>query len=150
MESRDQIIVVFQIGYSKAYGRRREGQIISAFINDMECQMNEESGKYLTSVVDRKTRGFCWFLYEAFLEMDDIIKISVKTSVAGAGVDEGRTIERLYYVEEGAPVREVNIPNVGMRGYPLIKGRVLEMGSVSEKDKRKLEVDSFLKEGFWF
>ncbi len=142
------IRVVFQIGYSKAYGRRREGQIISAFINDMECQMSEDTGKYLTSIVDRKTRGFCWFLYEAFLEPCDIIKLSVKTSVAGAGVDEGRTFESIYYAEETAEVRDVVIPNVGMRGYPLIKGRVLEMGSVSEKDKRKIDIDSFLKEGF--
>jgi hypothetical protein len=142
------IRVVFQIGYTKAYGRRREGQIVTAHINDMECQMAEEDGKYLTSIVDRKTRGFCWFLYEAFLELDDIVKISVKTSVAGAGVDEGRTFESLYYVEEEAPVREVMIPGVGLRGYPLIKGRVLEMGSVSEKDKRKISIDSFLKEKF--
>ena len=140
--------VVFQIGYTKAYGRRREGQIISAFINDMECQMSEDEGKYLTSIVDRKTRGFCWFLYEAFLEPDDVVKISVKTSVAGAGVDEGRTFESLYYVEEEAQVREILLPGVGMKGYPLIKGRILEMGSVSEKDKRKIGIDSFLKEGF--
>ena len=142
------IRVVFQIGYTKAYGRRREGQIVSAYINDMECQMSEDTGKYLTSIVDRKTRGFCWFLYEAFMEPSDIVKLSVKTSVSGAGVDEGRTFESLYYVEEDTEVREVVIPNVGMKGYPLIKGRILEMGSVSEKDKRKIDVDSFLKEGF--
>lgn len=142
------IRVVFQIGYTKAYGRRREGQIISACVNDLECQMSEDNGKYLTSIVERKTRGYCWFMYEAFLEVDDIVKISVKTSVAGAGVDEGKTFETIYYVDPNAPVKEVVIQGVGMRGYPLIKGRILEMGSVSEKDKRRSDVDSFLKGGF--
>jgi hypothetical protein len=37
---------------------------------------------------------------------------------------------------------------VGKRGYPIIKGRILEMGLVSEEDRKESEVQEFMKGGF--
>jgi len=53
----------------------------------------------------------------------------------------------LYYCDPEAPVRDITVRGVGARGYPLIKGRIVEMGSVSQADKRVDEVDQFFEGG---
>ena len=137
--------VVIQIGYQKAWGRRREGQKISAWINDIECTWGEENGKYITPRTDSQ-KGLCWFLWSGEVSEKDIIRIEVKTSISGIGVDEPRTFEALYYATENASVKEIVRYGVGRRGYPLIKGRILEVGSLSEADKREADLDDFLRD----
>lgn len=139
--------VILQIGYSKAFGKRREGQLIHSWIDDYKCEIDKECGKYITTPVDAKNAK-CWFLYEAQVEKTNTIRIECKTSFANMGVDESRTFEMLYYVDENAPVREISLKGVGHPQFPLIKGRVIEIGSVSEKDKRMSELDQFLNKGF--
>lgn len=136
-----------QIGYSKSLGRRKEGQLIRAWINDCECEIDQDCGKYITTPVDGK-RGICWFLYDTHVEKTDTIRIEVKTALTGMGKDEARTFEHLYYLDENAPVREISIKGVGHQHFPLIKGRVIEIGAVSEKDKRMSELDQFMDDGF--
>lgn len=137
--------VVVQIGYTKAMGRRREGQKIQAYLNDMELQF--DGGIYLTSRVDG-SRGFCWYLCELDVEPEDVIRIECMTALAGVGPDPKRTFSSLYYASEDAAVREIEIRGVGKKNYPIIKGRILEMGSVSEEDKQESEINDFMKEGF--
>lgn len=139
--------VILQIGYSKALGRRKEGQLLNAWINDFQCEIDPDCGKYITTPVDGK-RGFSWFLYDSQVEKTDTIRIECKTAFPGMGKDEDRTFELLYYLDENAPVREISIKGVGHSKYPLIKGRVIEIGSVSEKDKRLSDLDQFISEGF--
>lgn len=138
--------VVLQIGYQKSGGRRREGQLVQAWVNDEECSWKDDTGKYLTSRAESSMKGVLWYLWSGEVTSEDIIKISVKTSLAGIGTDEERTFESLYYVDENAPVREIHIPGVGRKKYPLLKGRVVEVGSASEKDKRESEIQEFLAE----
>jgi len=135
--------VVLQIGYLKSMGRRRYGQSVRAFINDAECSWQDDTGKYISSKVDA-SKGVLWYLWSGEAEPEDVIRVEVKTAVMGAGPDEGRTFEALYYVDAGAPIREVVVVGVGHRRYPLLKGRVLEMGSVSESDKREFEISEFM------
>jgi len=141
--------VIVQIGYMKSAGRRKVGQIVKAYLNDNELSWGscDFEGKYLTSRVET-SKGVLWYLCDLDLNEEDTIRMEVKTSLVGVGTDESRTFESLYYVNEEASVREIIIPGVGIKGYPLIKGRILEMGSVSEADKRKSEVDNFLRGGF--
>lgn len=141
--------VVVQIGYMKARGRKRIGQLVKAYVNDEEVSWFSSTfeGKYLTSKVDT-LRGFLWYLCDLDLGASDVLKLEAKTAVLGAGADEQKTFEALYMANEGSPVREIMVPGVGMKGYPLLKGRVQELGSVSEADKRRSEIDIFLKEGF--
>ena len=141
--------VVVQIGYTKARGRKRVGQLVRAYVNDEELSWNSSvfEGKYLTSRTEAQ-RGFLWYLCDLDLNASDVLKLEAKTAMLGAGTDEQKTFEALYMVGEDSPVREIIVPGVGMRGYPLLKGRVREMGSVSEADKRKSEIDNFLREGF--
>lgn len=141
--------VVVQIGFMKSAGRRRVGQLVRAYLNDNEMSWNDTSieGRYLTSKMEA-AKGVLWYLCNMDLNESDTLRMEVKTSVAKVGTDESRTFESLYYVNPDAPVREIIVSGVGVRGYPLIKGRVLEMGSVSEADKRKSDVDEFLRGGF--
>jgi len=76
------------------------------------------------------------------------LKIEVKTFLPGIGIDEEKTFETLYYVDEKAPVRSIEMNNVGMKAYPILKGRVLEISSVSKEDERKADVEEFLNEEF--
>ncbi len=141
--------VVVQIGYMKSSNRRKIGQIVKAYFNDEELSWNDIDyrGKYLTSRSDT-SKGMLWHLCKLDLNNNDIIKLEVKTSIVGAGTDEKRTFESLYWVDRNSEVCEIVVPGVGMKGYPLIKGRISELGSVSEMDKRRSDVDDFLKEGF--
>lgn len=137
--------VLVQVGYSKAAGRRRDGQKIQAFLNDMELQF--EGGMYLTSRFDA-AKGFCWYLCELDVIPKDVIRIECMTAVAGIGPDPKRTFSALYYASEDSPVREIEIRGVGKRNYPIIKGRILEIGSVSEEEKHESAAQAFMKDGF--
>ena len=141
--------VIVQIGYMKTGGRRRVGQLVRAYVNDSEISWGdcEIEGKYLTSRVEA-SKGILWYLCDMDLNEQDTLRMEAKTSIVGVGTDEDRTFESFYYVSEEAPVRELVVSGVGMKGYPLVKGRILEIGSVSEADNRKSEIDEFLRKGF--
>ncbi|HUU86779.1 MAG TPA: hypothetical protein VMX17_03405 [Candidatus Glassbacteria bacterium] len=137
--------ILIQIGFVKS---RKISQSVKAYINDEAVTWADKSGRFLTTQKDRVWKNIIWYMYEADLEKDDVLKIDVNTFITGVGPDEDRTFESLYYVEKTAPVRSVNVSGVGNSSYPLIKGKVLEIGSVSEADKRKAEIEDFLNEGF--
>ena len=127
--------------------RRREGQIIRAWINDEECSWQDGCGKYLTSKMEAM-RGNLWYLWKGDVEVTDIIKILVGTTIAGVGRDENRTFESLYYVHPESVLREIIVSGVGHKKYPLLKGHITEVASVSEHDKRLAEIQEFLEGDF--
>ena len=139
--------VIVQIGFVK---NRKMTQSIKAYLNDEELSWNDgpSAGTYLSSLKDKHYRGMSWFMYELNAQKEDVIRLAVKTYLSGIGLDEENTFESLYYVDEDAPVREFEVPKVGMRGYPLIKGRFLEIDSISEDEKRKADIEEFMNEGF--
>lgn len=139
--------VIIQIGYKQSLGKRKDGQSVKAYVNDMECSWNDKSGKYLTSKSD-SSKGLLWYAWSGDLNTSDVIKIVSKTWLIGIGPDEKRTFESIYYVDESAPLIEVSVPGVGYDKYPLLKGRILEIASVSEDDKRRDDISSFISEGF--
>jgi len=139
--------VIIQIGYRKSMNRRRDGQLIRALINDIECSWKDDCGKYLTSKMD-SAKGILWYLWKGNVDVGDTIRISVATSIIKIGKDEERTFDSLYYVDSDAPLREIIIPGIGYKKYPLIKGHVREMASVSEADKRIAAIDEFLRGDF--
>jgi hypothetical protein len=139
--------VIYQIGFRKSAGNRKgEGQIVSVSINQVDMDIDTSCGKYLTSIVEGRRTGSIWFLRKDKVMAGDVIRMVVKTSVARVGVDEKRTFEAMFYVDEDAPVREVFYPGVGHSGYPILKGRVTELTFHSEDDKRKQDIDLFLDE----
>jgi hypothetical protein len=138
--------IALQIGSRKARGRNREGQLVKATINDLECSWNDGlcEGRWVTSPANGAL-GNRWYLYTREVLEGDIIHVEVKTAMAGLGADERRTFDTLYKVSQAFPVREVCVPNVGVKGIPLIKGRVKEMGSVSKEDERLSEIEALLE-----
>lgn len=141
--------VIVQIGYRKISNHSREGQLVQAWVNDAECSWAtlKEGGRYITSRAE-SSKGVLWYLWQGEVGQEDTVRISVKTSLAKIGTDEKRTFDALYAVREGAAVREIVIPGVGHRGYPLLKGRLVEIASVSEQDKRVAELDDFMEQDF--
>lgn len=137
--------VVIQIGYMKTGGRRKDGQRVCAWINDLECSWSDTSGQYVTSRADA-AKGILWFLWSGEVSVGDLIRIEAKTYVSGAGPDEGRTFTTFYQASEDLPVKEVILNGVGFRGIPLIKGRVIEVSSVSLRDERESVIEDFLSE----
>lgn len=137
--------VLFQIGSVK---NRKQTQLIKAYINDLEVSWNDNSGRFLTTHKDRVMRNTVWYMYDIDLQKEDVLKLAVKTYLNGIGLDEERTFESLYYVDSAAPVRNIEMSGVGLKGYPLLKGKLLEIGSISEEDKRRADIEDFLNEGF--
>lgn len=137
--------VLVQLGFSKAGGRRREGQKLTVLLNDEE--LNFDDGMFLTSRIDM-SKGFCWYLRELDLSPEDVIQINCATACVGLGPDPDRTFSSIYCVDADAPVREIEIRGVGRRGYPIIKGRIIEVASVSERDEKESKIQEFMREGF--
>lgn len=135
--------VVIQIGYSKSLGRKREGQKVQAFVNDVECTWDDKEGKFLTSYADTR-KGVLWYFWDGDLDAGDMVRLKACTTLLKAGPDERRTFESVYVVDGQAPVREITVPGVGKKGYPLLKGRLSVMGSVSEADKREADLAAYL------
>jgi hypothetical protein len=139
--------VVVQIGYQKSRGRNREGQLVSAWVNDVPCSWSDSmnEGKWLTSPA-KGIMGNSWYLWAGDVGENDVIRVEVKTSLTGFGPDERRTFNAFYVVSSSLPVREIVVPGVGMKRFPLIKGRIKEVGSVSAEDERIAAADDFLDE----
>jgi hypothetical protein len=141
--------IAYQIGWKKSSGNKKgEGQIVQFYINDEEMTIEKDYGVYLTSLVETRRTGSVWFLRKDEVLPMDTLKLVVKTSLAGLGIDEKRTFEAIYYVDETAPVRELFFTGVGRGDYPLLKGRFLEITSFSEADKRQENVNNFLDDEF--
>jgi hypothetical protein len=137
--------VIFQIGYCN---NKKLKQSIKAFVNDEAISWAANSGRFLTTQKDRVLRGTTWYMCETDLSKEDILRLEVKTFLSGIGLDEERSFEALYYVNEEAPVRNIECSGVGSKSYPIVKGRILEMASVSEDDKRKSAIEDFMKKDF--
>ncbi len=137
--------VLLQIGYRKAVGFRKEGQLIRTYVDDEECTWGDGEGIYLTPQT-AASKGILWYMWRGEVHSESTIRICVNTSLVKIGPDEDRTFESLYFVEESAPEREVIIPGVGYKNYPLIKGRITEVASVSKTEERVANIDGFLKE----
>lgn len=136
------MILVCQIGYSKAAGGRKAGQRISVFVDDVECTLGSE-GKYLTSFLEGK-KGQLWYFWKDEVRSGAVIRLEVQTGVVGVGQDERRTFDAVYVMDDSVAVQELNVQGVGYKGYPLLKGRFRELGSVSGEDRREAEIDTFL------
>lgn len=141
--------IIVQIGYRKISNHSREGQLVQVWVNDVECSWStlKEGGRYITSKAEA-SKGVLWYLWQGLVGPEDTVRLSVKTSIAKIGTDEKRTFDALYAIREAASVREIVIPGVGHRGYPLLKGRLVEIASVSEQDKRIAELDDFMEQDF--
>jgi len=134
--------VLIQIGYRRVSRWSKEGQLVKAWVNDERCTWDADQGKWLTPFSEATAQG--WFYWQGDLEPEDIIKLEIKTSLAGKGVDERRTLNMLFEVDETVSVKEIAIQGVGKKGYPILKGRVREIANVSKADEREQEIEMLM------
>ena len=145
--------VIFQTGVFRGKKRR---QSVKVFINGEEADRSDnDNGKFLTARTDYQLKGMLWYMNSYDLEDGDQIKLEVETWIlcssrenSSFGKEENLSFEHMYVVDSTADVEEVNMPSVGMKNYPLLKGRISEIYSLTEDDKRKQEIEDFISEGF--
>lgn len=137
--------IAVQVGYIK---NKKKTQIVKAFLNEEELDWNKTEGMFLTTHKDRVYRSMIWYMCSIPVNDSDLIRFSIKTFLPGIGIDEEKTFESLYSFKEEFELESIEISGVGMKRYPLIKGRVEEVGLISEEEKRINEIDDFLNEVF--
>lgn len=137
--------VVFQIGSRR---NAKMNQILEAYVNEEKVNWSSNSGMFLTTQKDRKHKGEIWFMYEADVSEGDIIVLRCKTFISGVGPDESLTFESVYNCREDCEIKSVDMVGVGWKGYPVIKGKISEIASVSEADLRRQNIDDFLNKDF--
>jgi hypothetical protein len=136
--------IVVQIGFRKTV---KEGQLIAVTVNSQEIDRDCYPGKYLNDLAHRHTNS--WYLAELDCKEGDIIVIDVKTGIRQRGQDENRTFRTTFRVDPTMEITTYEVPNVGMWGFPLLKGRVEEISTVSKVDERRNEAEALLDdEGF--
>ena len=140
--------IICQIGYSKSLGRKKEGQKLSAQVNGVDCSWEDRTGRFITPFTSAR-KGTLWYYCELELEQGDTICLKAATALLGGGVDERRTWEAIYVVDENADIQEVEVAGVGAKGYPILKGKLTNLGTVTEADNREADIEAFLEdEGF--
>ena len=134
--------VVVQIGFCR---NMKEGQLVRASVNGEE--VDRVLGKYLTGLAQRHSNS--WYLADLECVDGDIIVIEVSTGIRMKGADETRCFRKTFRVTEKHKIETITIPRVGKYGFPLIKGRVETIASVSQAQERIAEAEAFLDdEGF--
>ncbi len=131
--------IIVQIGFRKNV---KEGQIVAVSLNGNDVDRDAIPGQYLTDMAHRYTN--CWYLGELECVDGDVIVIEAKTGIRQKGPDDKRTFRMSFSVNSKAAVRTVEIPNVGQWGYPLLKGRVEEVSSITKADERRQSAESML------
>jgi hypothetical protein len=144
----ESLLVLVQIGYQKSIGKR-PGQLVKAFIcfrdggeESIEWSSDPEQGSYLTERA--KSREMCWYMAKRSLSDGDAIRFEIFTGRQGLGEDTQLTMKKLYRFDENTPVREFSESYVGFRRFPLVKGRFVEIESVSKRDEMDRELDEMV------
>ena len=137
--------VAFQIGRTS---NRKRTQSIEGWINDLKVEWSDDCGKWLTTIKDKNLYNTMWYMYITELESGDAIKMKVTTFGKGYGKDVELTLESIYVCDEDLEVKEIYMKDVGLKNYPIIKGRVTEVALVTDDDKRKQDIEDELSEGF--
>src|SRR5580704_562473 len=144
----DALFFLCQIGYQKARGKRRPGQLVKAFLcfatggeEEIQWSNDPEKGKYLT---DRSHQQMCWFMARRLISDGDQVRFEIFTGHQGQGEDPTLTLQKVFVFNLDAPVREFIIPHVGFNRFPLIKGRFHEVSSVTKRDDIERELSEMI------
>jgi len=145
--SEQEFIVMLTLGWCRSFSAKHLGQRVQAykiFSDGSEELMTGTSvvGQSLTSPKDRGSKF--WFLAKVPFCNQDKIRLEVFSGYKTKGEDERLTFRKLYIVVADAPIREFSIPNVGYRGVPLLKGRLLEVASLSNEEVKNHAINQIL------
>lgn len=144
---REGYVVLLLIGYQGA-GRKSPGQLINATVvfsdggGEEKVDFNTE-GQYLTDRADIKKRR-CWRMVKRTLSPGDSVRFEVFTAVRGAGEDSQLTGSWIYTLDPSEPIQAIVLPGIGPKGFPLAKGRLVELASTTKRDQLNDEVQQFI------
>ena len=140
--------VLLLIGYQGS-GRKRPGQLVHATVvfanggGEEKVTFNGSDGKYLNDRADAKLRRRCWRVLRRVLSPGDSVRFDVHTGIKGAGEDTTLTGSWIFVLDPTAPVREIRVPDVGPREYPLAKGRLVELASTTKREQLDDEIEQY-------
>jgi len=137
MSEKPEYHILIQVGWQRSKNARSPGTLVKAYLvfesgEEQEVTWGMVEGQWITNLLDRGSKQ--WFLAKVPLHDQDRVRLEVFTGYKGKGGDPKLTFKRLYVLDENSPVREFSVPLVGVRGFPLIKGRLLELSEVSQQD----------------
>ena len=140
-------VVLVTVGH-QAGTRKRPGQLVKATIvfsggGGEEPIAFGGDGKYLNDLADSRIRRRCWWVAKRSLSPGDSIRIDVFTGVKGAGEDTELTGSWLYALDPSADIQEVKLPNIGPKGYPLLKGRLVELAATTKREQNVDELQQY-------
>jgi hypothetical protein len=147
-EEPTEYVVLVQIGFQRGAGKK-PGQLVKAFHQfktggetEITRGTTEEEGKWLTDLSDRLVRQ--WYMAKVRMSEGDSIRYEIFTGYAGRGEDQNLTQKRMYIVDSSAPIRTFELPQVGFNRYPILKGRLLEVESVTKREETDREIEGFI------
>jgi hypothetical protein len=144
----DTFLVLIQTGFQRSAGRR-PGQLVKAFLvfkdggeEAISWSQDPEQGSFLSDRIDKQR--FCWYMSKKYMTHGDVLRVEIFTGARGLGEDPNLTQQRLYLLDENAPVREFIVPNVGFKRFPLVKGRLQLVNETSRRDRIEVELSSMI------
>lgn len=140
--------VLVVTGYQKST-RRKPGQLVKASIQFADGGGFErvESGKssiYLTDLADGRLNSRLWKATKVLLSPRDCLRIDVLTGCQGVGALTHLTGTWLYVLDPSVDVKEIRLPGIGPRDYPIAKGRLVEMAATTQADRLDDERSQFV------
>lgn len=104
------------------------GSIVDVFIlsdDDIEVRISPNTPGVQLVSNPAKRRREQWYLYNTDLTVGTIIRLRTRVGVRGSGADTERSIDALYMISPDAPVRDITVPGVGYKQFPLLRGPLL-------------------------
>lgn len=129
-----------QVGYQKAGALSSRGMLIQASYGTPSApgvwtavDMGKGEG---VSLHARTKKPYWWWLADVWLAEGDLLKLTTKVAVAGAGQDEDRSMDLLFSIDPNAGVVEVSWPGIGYKDYPLARGCLREINRSTAANAR--------------
>lgn len=133
--------IVALFGYRKSF---KEGVLVSIEVDEESLSGSSEKAKYISNPAKR---GFeSWWIVSLELSKGSVVKLDTKVGVRGKGQDSERTTCQWFTVDPEYPIKEIRVPRVGFKNYPLLKGRLKTISSKSLQDETEQMIEGLLNE----
>lgn len=118
----------------------KEGLLVEVFVNDSAISKGE-----LVSNPAQRQREM-WWAKTLDVAEGTVIRLETKVGIRGAGRDNDRTTSNCYIARRGFPIRDIHVPRVGFRNFPLLKGPLEIILQQSVQDETDRQLDTMLED----
>jgi hypothetical protein len=120
------------------------GALVDVFVNDRKLSSSSEGAELVSNPAHRARE--MWWAAKLEVAPETVVTLDVKVGVKGSGRDSERTQVNRYVVREGAAIKEVFVPKVGFRHFPLLKGPFTILIEESDQDATDRKIEGMLEE----